>query len=127
MRFLLHGTLTPAAAEAVRRHDHAVQRAADIGLSQTAGADEVLEAARQRQFDVITNDAALVEHPFSAGCRFNRCIVYLQLAGGELEQDDAIDRLFARYKRLSSGRLYTVTAKRVKVRQLPAPRDERSG
>jgi hypothetical protein len=46
-------------------------------------------------------------------------MVYLQLDGGDVEQDDAIDRLFKRYKRLSPGRLYTVTAARVKVRQLP--------
>jgi hypothetical protein len=30
-----------------------------------------------------------------------------------------VDRLFDRYKRLSPGRLYTVTGSRVKVRQLP--------
>ena len=42
--------------------------------------------------------------------------MYLQLEGGDVEQDDAIDRLFARYKRLTPGRLYTVTASRVKVR-----------
>lgn len=127
MRFLLHGTLTPAAADAVIRHEHVVQRPADIGLSHTADADDVLEAARVRQLDVITNDAELVERPFSTGSRFNRCIVYLQLAGGEVEQDDAIDRLFSRYKRLATGRLYTVTATRVKVRQLPTSRHERSG
>jgi hypothetical protein len=45
--------------------------------------------------------------------------VFLQLEGGDVEQDDAIDRLFARYKRLSPGRMYTVTGTRVKIRQLP--------
>jgi len=34
-------------------------------------------------------------------------------------QADAIERLFERYKRLTPKRLYTVTANRVKIRQLP--------
>ena len=51
---------------------------------------------------------------------FNRSIVYFQLEGGDVEQDDAVTRLFERYKRLTPGRLYTVTASRVKVRQLPS-------
>jgi hypothetical protein len=46
--------------------------------------------------------------------------VFLQLPGADVEQDDAIDRLFTRYKRLTPGRLYTVTETRVKVRQLPS-------
>ena len=44
-------------------------------------------------------------------------MVHLNVDEGEIEQDDAIDRLFTRYKRLSPGRLYTVTGGRVKVRQ----------
>jgi hypothetical protein len=50
-------------------------------------------------------------------------MVFLQLTGGEVEQDDAIDRLFARYKSPKPGMLYTVTENRVKVRQLPASSD----
>ena len=50
---------------------------------------------------------------------FGRSVVYLHLEGGDVEQDDAVTRLFERYKRLTPGRLYTVTASRVKVRQLP--------
>ena len=82
----------------------------------------MLEAARQGQFDVLTTDAAMAEAPFllsPPAAPFNRTIVYLQLEGGDVEQDDAVDRLFDRYKRLNPGRLYTVTASRVKIRQLP--------
>ena len=35
------------------------------------------------------------------------------------DQGRAIERLFERYQRLTPGRLYTVTASRVKIRQLP--------
>ena len=61
---------------------------------------------------------------FAAEVR-DRVVVYLQLEGGDVEQDDAIDRLFKRYKRLTPGRLYTVTGSRVKVRQLPTSRPPR--
>ena len=65
-------------------------------------------------------DGALVETVFAPEAPpFGRSIVYLQLEGGDVEQDDAVDRLFERYKRLTPGRLYTVTGSRVKIRQLP--------
>ena len=75
--------------------------------------------AHKAQLDVVTTDGALAEAPFLLDKPFGRSIVYLQLEGGDVEQDDAIDRLFARYKRLTPGRLYTVTGSRVKIRQLP--------
>ena len=119
MRWLMHGNLTEAAAEALRRHGHAVQRPADIGLAEGVSAAEIFEAAQVKQLELITGDAELSAAPFENAISFNRTLVYLQLEGGDVEQDDAIDRLFARYKRLSPGRMYTVTAARVKIRQLP--------
>lgn len=127
MRFLLHGTLSSSAAAAVLRHGHLVRHIAELGLSASADASKVLETARVQQLDVMTDDAALVDVPFATGSRFSRCIVYLQLGGGDVEQDDAIDRLFARYKRLACRRVYTVTGTRVKVRQLPGARTGREG
>lgn len=118
MRWLLHGNLTPAVAEALRRHGHQAQTMQDVGVT-TSDPGEVLEAARERQLDLITNDAQLVNAPFERPGSFARSIVFLQLEGGDVEQDDALDRLFERYKRLAPGRIYTVTGSRVKVRQLP--------
>ena len=120
MRWLIHGTLTPAVADALRRHGHTVQDPAAVGLSPANGPAEVLKAAHKAQLDLITNEdtlAATLSEPDAP--TFGRSIVYLQLEGADVEQDDAIDRLFARYKRLNPGRLYTVTASRVKIRQLP--------
>lgn len=119
MRWVLHGTLTPAVADALRRHGHDAVASAALDPAPT-DVDELLETARVRQLDVMTDDAALAQAPFEGGCRFHRTLVYLQLDGQDVEQDDAVDRLFERYRRLSPGRLYTVTATRVKVRQLPA-------
>ena len=123
MRWLLHGNLTPACASALVRHEQQAQATADVGLAPDAPAEEVFAVARARQLEVITTDQDLAAAPFEQNVPVphDRLIVFLQLEGGEVEQDDAIDRLFERYKRLSPGRLYTVTATRVKVRQLPGP------
>jgi hypothetical protein len=80
---------------------------------------EVFETAHAKQLDLLTSDPQMANAPFESPVKFRRSLVFLQLEGGDVEQDDAIDRLFARYKRLTPGRLYTVTATRVKIRQLP--------
>lgn len=124
MRWLLHGTLTPAVADALRTRGDTVRGVRDLGLAPEAPADDVLKAAHKDQAEVLTTDAALAGALFGREqpLPFNRSIVYFQLEGGDVEQDDAITRLFGRYKRLTPGRLYTVTASRVKVRQLPGLR-----
>src|SRR2546421_11130625 len=122
MRWLLHGPVTSAVADALRRHGHEVKNMAEAGLPEKASPAEVLTFAQDGQLDILTSDASLASAPVEMDFWFKRSIVYLQLEGGDVEQDDAVDRLFARYKRLSPGRLYTVTASRVKVRQLPGPR-----
>jgi hypothetical protein len=122
MRWVLHGEhLTTAAADALRRHGHDPRQIAELALAQADGftPTDFFKAAQSKQLDVFTTDAALVNAIFDEKIPFNRAVVFLQLEGGDVEQDDAIDRLFKRYKRLSPGRLYTVTGSRVKIRQLP--------
>ena len=119
MRWLLHGNLTPAVAEAMKRHEQETRLPADVGLAADAPVPEVLEAARKNQLEILTADSAMVHTLFDSDLWFARTIVLLGVEDADVEQDDAIDRLFARYKRLSPARLYTVTGSRVKVRQLP--------
>jgi hypothetical protein len=121
MRWLIHGSkTTPAVAAAIVRHEHKVVSATDANVQPGADPGEVLEAAQKAQLDVVTTDPAMADAPFQVeDGPFNRTLVFLQLEGGDVEQDDAVDRLFARYKRLTPGRLYTVTASRVKIRQFP--------
>jgi hypothetical protein len=119
MRWLLHGPITPAVAEALRSRGDAVE---SLELPADASSFDLLKTAQSKQLDVMTADAKLVNEIFSEDIHFNRSVVFLQLEGGEVEQDDAIDRLFERYKRVTPGRLYTVTGSRVKVRQLPGNR-----
>ena len=121
MRWLVHGSnTTQAVTDALRRHEHNAKSLTDIDLAPDADAKAVLEAARKDQLDILTTDPALAQAPFDLNFWFNRSIVFLQLEGGDVEQDYAVDRLFERYKRLTPGRLYTVTGSRVKVRQLPS-------
>jgi len=120
MRWVLHGNLTPAVAEALLRHGHTTFPFAELGTPDGATGGEIIRAAQTKQWDVVTADAALVNAVFDEDIWFNRSIVFLQLSGGDVENDDAIDRLFQRYKRLTPGRLYTVTETRVKIRQLPS-------
>ena len=119
MRWLLHGHIDSAAAEALRRHGHDTRLPADIGLPGEASPADVLRTAHRNQLDVITADQGVATGLFAEPFAFDRSIVYLHVGEGAVEQDDAIDRLFTRYKRLTPGRLYTVTESRVKVRQLP--------
>ena len=120
MRWLLHGNLTPAVAEALRRHEHTPVLPAEIDLPADAPPQLVVETAKAKQLDILTADPAIAAAVFDLDLYLFRSIVYLQLPGGDVEQDDAIDRLFKRYKRLTPDRLYTVTESRVKVRQLPS-------
>jgi len=120
MRLLLHGNLTPAVSEALKRHHHTPVTPAEIELPAEAPPQLVLETAKAKQLDILTTDAALVSAVYDLDLYLFRSMIYLQLGGGDVEQDDAIDRLFARYARLTPDRLYTVTESRVKVRQLPS-------
>jgi predicted nuclease of predicted toxin-antitoxin system len=120
MRWLLHGNLTPAVGDALRQRGDNVVDPTTVGLPPDSPHPEVLKSAHKAQLDVMTSDAKLAESPFAEGAPpFGRSIVYLQLEGGDVEPDDAVTRLFERYKRLTPGRLYTVTGTRVKIRQLP--------
>lgn len=120
MRFFIHGTNTkPAVAAALVRHGHKVVSADEAKIPADAAPEDLFSACHKAQVDVLTTDASLADGIFQTPVKFDRSLVFLQLAGGEVEQDDAIDRLFDRYKRLTPGRMYTVTETRVKIRQLP--------
>jgi hypothetical protein len=119
MRWVLRGNLTPAVTEALVRHEQKTVPESELSIAPDAKAFEFFKTAQSKQLDVFTTDAVLVNALFDDKIYFNRVVVYLQLEGGDVEQDDAVDRLFERYKRLTPGRLYTVTGSRVKIRQLP--------
>jgi predicted nuclease of predicted toxin-antitoxin system len=90
MRFLLHGNLTPAAGDALRRHGHTANTAPELGI-QDSDTAALLTLAHQKQLDILTPDQALANAPYEQGMPFNRSIVFLQLQGGDVEQDDPAD------------------------------------
>jgi uncharacterized protein (DUF1501 family) len=118
MRWLLHGPMSSAVADALKRHQHTPVTMLETGLPPETDPMTVLDMARKGQFDVMTTDDAMVLAATRLEKPRNRSVVYLQLEGQDVEQDDAVDRLFKRYKRLTPNRLYTVTVSRVKVRQM---------
>ncbi|HRK32585.1 MAG TPA: hypothetical protein PLD59_16090 [Tepidisphaeraceae bacterium] len=122
MRFLIHGNLAPAVHAAVTRHGHVAATLDMAELPPDIAPEDLLKELHRKQLDLITNDDAVIHAALKGDGAFERCIAHLQLTGGEVEQDDAIDRLFERYPRMSNRRLYTVTETRVKVRQLPGGR-----
>ena len=122
MQWVIHGSLTKTVGEALKRFGHAVHTLDELELPSTPTWREIVWTANKKQWDIITNDSQLLQWIYDDRFPFRRSIVFLQLSGGEVEQDDAINRLFERYKRLAPCRLYTVTGSRVKIRQLPTGR-----
>ena len=118
MRFLLHGNLSPSVKAAVERHGHKALLSAEVEIAPESDAAAIMMAAHVKQLDILTNDREFALFARTTALKFDRSIVYLQLAGEEIEHDDAIDRLFARYKAPKPRQMYTVTETRVKVLQL---------
>src|SRR4051812_25789612 len=86
IRRLVHGNVTAAVADALKRHGHSAQSLADVDLAPDAPPAEVFEAAHAKQFDLLTNDPALANAPFESPIKFGRSLVFLQLEGGDVEQ-----------------------------------------
>jgi hypothetical protein len=126
MRFFIHGAVLPEAPAALAKRAHVCH-----GLPELAADAQALAAAEhdpavllallgQRQWHLLTTDAALVRDLYEQKTPFGGVIVLL-LPDPDVAHDQgrAIARLFERYQRLTPGRLYTVTPNRVKIRQLP--------
>lgn len=124
MRFLLHGTVTPEASAALIRHEHACHASSELAADAAPEtADDRLALFQQlarKQWNLLTTDSALIRDLYERKLAFPGIIVMiLQDAEGPQDQGKAVDRLFDRYKRLTPGRMYTITPNRVKIRQLP--------
>jgi hypothetical protein len=114
---MLNGSVSPEAAEVLRQRGDQVMDSKTMEPSLQSDAPDFLQALQRAQVDILTTDDNIHTAIYAAGFPLRRSIVYLQ--SGPDEQAQALARLFARYKRLVPGRLYTVTSSRVKVRQLP--------
>ena len=59
MRWLLHGNLTPAVADALRQRGDTPVEPAAVGVTPESSHADVLKAAHKAQLDVMTPDAKL--------------------------------------------------------------------
>jgi len=131
MRFLIHGAVHPEALDALARHEHAshalLELAGDTpaqeGATEAPVTDDpafLLPLLEKKQWNLLTTDTAFVRDLYEKKVEFTGVVVQILDDPDVLhDQGPAIDRLFERYKRLTPRRLYTVTASRVKIRQLP--------
>ena len=126
MQFFIHGEVQSTVREALAAREHSCH-----GLEELAAKNEDLEQAggnaaallsllEKRQWNLLTTDRELVGQVYEQKVNFSGVIVLiLDDAASRGDQGQAVARLFERYKRLTSRRLYTVTPNRVKIRQLP--------
>ncbi|NNM87014.1 MAG: hypothetical protein HKL95_00675 [Phycisphaerae bacterium] len=130
MQFFLHGKFDPGVAEKLKAAGHQAHTATELARGVSGEPDaadfsdqrDLLVAIAARQWMLLTNQRDLVQQACDQRLPGPAIMVLLVSAGSPAAQSQAIDRLFARYPRLSPGRLYTITPNRVKVRQLPQPR-----
>ena len=120
MRFLLHGNFGDGTAGQFREQGHVAVTAAEVDLPADAKPADVLEVGRKQQYELVVStredlDALLPKS--GAKDIFGRVLVFLR--DEPADHALAVMRLFERYKRLTPGRLYTVSSGRVKVSQLP--------
>lgn len=114
MRFLLASDVHSDVADALRQLKHKPATLAEVGLTDDATPQDLMDVSRREQLELVVATPALRQDVVPAA---GRLLVYLHV-----EPDahaDGIARLLARFKRLSPGRLYTVTPAGVKVSQLP--------
>ena len=124
MRFVLYGNFGDGTAAQLREGGHVAITPVDLGLDVAADPLDVREAARKQQYEIVVPDRQTLDAllPNSANRQtFGRVLVFLR----DQPEDHALAvmRLFERYKRLTPGRLYTVSSGRVKVDQLPGLSD----
>jgi hypothetical protein len=132
MRFLIHGAVRPEAATALAKRDHVCRTLpelladADVPPDADHDPEVLLSWLDKKQCHVLTTQVAFVRDVYEKKIAF-RGVLVLLLDDPDVPQDQsqALERLFDRYRRLTLGRLYTVTPNRVKIRQLPgaAPRN----
>ena len=124
MRFLIHGGVRREAVAALAAKEHVcgtlpeLLAAAETPADEPSGLAELLALLERRQWNLLTTDAELVRDVYDKKAAFGGVIV-LVLEAAAQDQGRAIERLLERYRRLTPGRLYTITPNRVKIRQLP--------
>jgi len=126
MRFLIHGAVHPDAQGALVKHEHVCHALLELSAdtdAPTKMADDpalLMPLLDKKQWNLVTTDGDFLRALYEKKVAFGGLIIFI-LDDPEVlhDQGPAIDRLFERYPRLTAKRMYTITASRVKIRQLP--------
>lgn len=127
MQFFVHGAVSPDAIDALRQHEQQVHTALELSAETDAPAAlednprELLKFLQKKQWHLFTTDTGLIHQIYEEKIEFPGGIIVLMLDNPDVlnDQGAAVERLFERYKRLTVKRLYTITASKIKIRQLP--------
>jgi hypothetical protein len=129
MQFVVHGTVPKEVPAELAKRQHTIRVLSELagpgedpGAIEASGGDPalLLPLLERQQVHLFTADAGLVRELYERKIPFRGVIVLLLSdTGGSADAAEPVARLFERYKRLTPGRLYTVTPNRVKIRQLP--------
>jgi hypothetical protein len=120
MNFFVDEQVDGQIAKDLKAAGHRIFSVADLlantELIELPGADrDFFAVLAQRQCSFVTQNNNRIEPMYENNMPFEQCVVWIQAP----ESAGVVERLFARYKRLTPRRMYTVTGTRVKVRQLP--------
>src|SRR5512146_463721 len=78
MQWVLHGNLSSAVSEALKRFGHDVHTFEELGLKAEPTMRDIVWTANKKQWDLVTNDAAIVKWIYDDGFPFRRSLVFLQ-------------------------------------------------
>lgn len=127
MHFFVHGAVSPDAQEALLKHEHRVHTAMELSAETDAPAEleehprELFKLLQAKQWHLFTTDADLIHQMYEEKIEFPGGVIVFMMDNPDVlnDQGEAVDRLFERYRRLTPKRLYTITASKIKIRQLP--------
>jgi hypothetical protein len=112
MRFYVDSSVSGAVARRLEQLGHHAETNVPDDLD-TLSAAEVCRWMMKSGLQLVTANKALIAGIYEKTAVFQGVIIFLQ------EPAEDIASVFERYSALKPGRLYTLTARKVKVRQLP--------
>ena len=119
MRFLLHGEIHPDIQAALIEAKHGCHTLLELAEEDFDSDDpgQLLPLLAKKQWNLITTDGDFIRELYERKVAFGGIVV--QLLPPHESPETSIPRLFERYPRLTSRRLYMITRSGVKIRQLP--------
>ncbi len=111
MRFFLDASVDGEVGTQLEALGHRIERA--LPAEPEPGTAGLLQGVAKLGAQLVTADKAIIRAIYAESLHFNGIIIFLQ--GSPV----TVANLFERFPMLKAGRLYTLTARKVKIRQLP--------